>query len=209
MPFAPHSAIDRALVGADAPTSDSLPSMRRPLPPSGAPEVVAELRAARERLHEVVRLVPVGAWSTRPAPGRWTACEILEHLALTEWAVLECLREALAAPARAGARGIADDAEVLRAATDRGVRCESPERLLPVGRWLRPAALCASVDAARDAALALAEGQGAALRGCAIPHPYLGLLDGVQWLLFLAGHTRRHAAQLEELVAARRRTSAA
>ncbi|MGZ8377085.1 MAG: DinB family protein [Gemmatirosa sp.] len=168
-------------------------------------DVPLRLRASRDRLREVVRSVSSGAWTARPEDGRWTACEILEHLALAEWSVVEFVRGTLLTTPRAiGAAPRVSDAEVLRAASDRSVRLESPERLRPIGRWSRPGVVCASMDAARDAALVLAVRSSEALRARVAPHPQLGLLDGAQWLLFLAGHTDRHAAQLRVLVGARR-----
>lgn len=173
-------------------------------------DVPLRLRASRDRLHEVVRAVSGDAWTARPEDGRWTACEILEHLALAEWAVVEFARGMLlTAPRASGVHSRVADAEVLRAATDRTVRLEAPERLRPLGRWSRPGVVCGSLDAARDAALVLAVRSSDALRARVAPHPQLGLLDGAQWLLFLAGHTERHAAQLRALVGGRRGASLA
>jgi hypothetical protein len=164
-------------------------------------DVPLRLRASRDRLRDVVRGVSPEAWMARPEDGRWTACEILEHLALAEWSVVEFVRGTLlTAPRAAGPSPRIGDAEVLRVATDRSVRLESPERLRPIGRWSRPGVVCASIDAARDAALGLAIRSADALRARVAPHPQLGLLDGAQWLLFLAGHTERHVAQLRALV---------
>ena len=173
-------------------------------------DVAQRLRASRERLREVVRGVAPAAWAARPDAGRWTACEILEHLALAEWAVLEFVRGTLLTWPRAGMPTTrTPDAEVLRAAADRAVRLEAPERLQPLGRWSRPGVVCASIEAARDEAIVLAAASGDALRARFAPHPQLGMLDGAQWLLFLAGHTERHAAQLQALVTGRRGASIA
>ena len=38
-----------------------------------------------------------------------------------------------------------------------------------------------------------------ALRDRFAPHPFAGMIDGYQWILFLAAHTDRHAAQIEEI----------
>jgi hypothetical protein len=37
------------------------------------------------------------------------------------------------------------------------------------------------------------------LRGRFYPHPLVGMIDCYQWLLFLAAHTERHSAQMEEI----------
>lgn len=197
--YAASDIVDTALLSA----APELPASRGT---AGARvDVVQRLRASRARLRDVVRDVAPDAWTARPADGRWSGCEILEHLALTEWAVLEFVRGTLLAwPRHARPAVRLSDAEVLRAAADRTVRLEAPERLRPLGRWGRPGVVCASIDAARDAALALAAASGEALRARLAPHPQLGLLDGAQWLLFLAGHTARHTAQLQALVDDRR-----
>lgn len=199
MLYAASDIADTAFVSATPP----LPATRAA---SGARvDVVQRLCASRARLRAAVRGVSPDAWAVRPADGRWTACEILEHLALTEWSVVEFVRGTLLTWPRAGGpRARTPDAEVLRAAVDRTVRLEAPERLQPLGRWSRPGVMCGSIEAARDEALALAGASGEALRARFAPHPHLGLLDGAQWLLFLAGHAERHAAQLEALVAGRR-----
>ena len=204
MPFAASAIADRAVVAAPSVRSGEpdLFAARVAIAPSLQVDVPARLLRSRTRLQAAVRSVPLAAWTARAGDGRWSASEILEHLALAEWAVIEFVRGTLLTlPPRDGLARAADDTQVLRVAADRGTRLEAPERLRPIGRWSRPAALRASVDAARDAALALATGAGPALRERAAPHPQLGLLDGAQWLLFLAGHTERHTAQLDELAA--------
>jgi hypothetical protein len=35
------------------------------------------------------------------------------------------------------------------------------------------------------------------LRDWFAPHPFAGIIDGYQWILFLAAHTDRHAEQIE------------
>ena len=37
------------------------------------------------------------------------------------------------------------------------------------------------------------------LRRYGSPHPMLGMLDGVQWMILLAAHARRHAQQVREV----------
>ena len=189
-------------------TADSLrASAPPPLPaPRRAPgtraDVVARLDASREVLRAAVSALPTAAWMVTAGPGRWTAAEVLEHLALTEWAVVEFVRGTLLTwPSHDPAITLPTDAEVLRAAADRTIPLEAPERLCPAGFGGRPAALFAGIEAARDAAVSLAREHGEALRARTAPHPHFGQLDGAQWLLFLAGHTERHAAQLDELAA--------
>ncbi|MDF1504185.1 DinB family protein [Roseisolibacter sp. H3M3-2] len=174
-----------------------------------ASDVVGRLESDREVRREAVAALPGVRGAARGPAGRWSAAEVVEHLALTEWAVVEFVRGTLLTwPRHDPAIALPTDHEVLRASADRAVRLDAPERLRPVGDGARPAALCAGLEAARDTAIALAVAHGDALRTRTAPHPHFGLLDGAQWLLFLAGHAERHAVQLHEL-AARRRPAAA
>jgi hypothetical protein len=172
-------------------------------------DVVGRLEASRDALREAVAAVPAPLWAAGGPAGRWGAAEVVEHLALTEWAVVEFVRGTLLTwPRHDPAITLPTDHEVLRAATDRSLRLDAPERLRPVGQGARPAALCAGLEVARETAIALAVTHGEALRTRTAPHPHLGQLDGAQWLLFLAGHAERHAAQLRELVGLRRPAAA-
>lgn len=197
--------IARAAVGAWTPQRSAVLE-RETARATGRVDVVCALTRSRDALHEVIAHLPQQVWTATPARGRWTACQILEHLALTEWAVLEYVRGMLAQPPTDRRGPAQDDARVLAVATDRARGALAPERLQPAAVTVRPAAWCARLDATRGAVLALAPHVDA-LRGRIGPHPQLGALDGVQWLLFLAGHTTRHAQQLGELAAERRVTA--
>ena len=67
-------------------------------------DVLAELKAARARLHGLVGAVPESTWQLRPDPARWSMAECVEHLNLTAQAYLPLLRAALERGRAAGAR---------------------------------------------------------------------------------------------------------
>ena len=47
----------------------------------------------------------------------------------------------------------------------------------------------------------LAEADGLALNDVIVPHPTLGDFNVYQWVELIASHRRRHAAQIEEILA--------
>jgi hypothetical protein len=59
-------------------------------------DIVDALQRARDRLHRLVDRRPPAGWTTRPAEGRWSAAECVEHLNLTGRAYVPLVREALA-----------------------------------------------------------------------------------------------------------------
>jgi hypothetical protein len=67
-----------------------------------------------------------------------------------------------------------------------------------VGTWGSREELAAAYAASRDELLAWLRETNAPLRSHRLPHPRLGPMDGVEWLVFLATHDQRHVAQIRE-----------
>ncbi|HSG48556.1 MAG TPA: DinB family protein [Longimicrobiales bacterium] len=174
--------------------------------------VILELRAARDDLRAAWDSVPAAARHRAPVPGAWTPAEVLEHLARTLGQVVR-LAEALwagrsedlpRAPGGADAPSPASRLDAHRV-EDRSERFAAPDFALPdrgqlpeeswdqlAAGWERLVALAASVAGYDTSSLRA-------------PHPFLGVLDLEQWLLFAAKHERRHTAQLREAAEALRR----
>ncbi len=67
------------------------------MPPQLNPQlaaIVVEMETAQARVHKLAKL-PDARWKSRPAPGRWSAAECIEHLNLTSRAYIPLLRRAL------------------------------------------------------------------------------------------------------------------
>ena len=167
-------------------------------------ELLDDLDAQRAVLRDAFTAVPLSRRDTPPAPNRWSAAGIVEHLAIIEQRLAGLLSAKIAA---ARAEGLApesstdpilptiDTAKVL----DRSTRVTAPPTGRPTGlpadaAW---AALERAGAAVRDA---LVSGDGLALDTVLHPHPLFGPLSAYYWFGFLAAHEGRHAAQLREIV---------
>lgn len=166
--------------------------------------LVAALERSRDAvLSEVARLSEVQA-AFQPAPERWGAVHIVEHLALVEDAVMASLPAILKAPAVAP-RG--DGGETLRAigerSRDRETRYDAPEPVRPSGRFGSLAATLQAFTSRRARTIAYVSTTADPLRSRRAPHPVLGLeLDAYEHLSVLPAHTERHLAQIREVLAA-------
>jgi hypothetical protein len=153
----------------------------------------AAVNAAREEHHE-----------RRPAPDRWSAAEVLAHLALVEERIGGLIRGALD---KARAAGIGPETETTPVSgmmnhdriVDRSRRVansavSAPEEgvALP-DAWSRLEATRARL---RDT---LVDADGLALTDVTASHPVFGELNVYQWALFAGSHEARHAAQVREL----------
>jgi hypothetical protein len=166
-------------------------------------EVLDYLDDCDRVLDDALAAVPEPARARRPAPERWSVAEILEHVGGVEERVTRMLAQRVAA-ARTEGLGPehATDAVVptvpLDRILDRGAKLVASERSLPhLGLdWTT------ARDALRSARGSLRElvqrSDGVALSELVIEHPLFGPLDFYQWVVFVGGHQRRHAAQIRE-----------
>lgn len=169
-------------------------------------EVLAYLDTQRAALAEAVAATPVALRERRPAPDRWSIAEVLDHLAMVDGSINELL-ETQVASARdaglggereAGAAGSRFDPTLI---LDRSRRVQASERFHPRGgidAGAAQAKLAQRQQALRDMLLGW---DGLALHEVIVPHHVFGPLNIYEWVLFVAGHEGRHAAQIREIAA--------
>jgi len=164
--------------------------------------LLKNLAESRERLLAIVQRLSREQLHFRPAPGRWTVAECVEHIAMVEERVLGLIQKVLGdgpAPAKRSAME-GRDGILVEEVAGRSRRVEAPEYLVPRGRW-PDEQLWKEFEAARQRTREFASGTDADLRKHFYAHPVLGELDLYQWLLLIGAHCDRHRAQSEEVMA--------
>jgi hypothetical protein len=162
---------------------------------------------ARERSAFLAQLarVPAECRALRPAPDRWSAAEVVEHVARIDRGVAMILSlragegPSAAPESLGGAQLTAERAAVVR---DRARRLEAPERVRPTGALSPAAALEQLTEARASLAAAYLAADAAVLDGAVHPHPLLGPITVRGWFELAAHHDARHAQQLAELAEA-------
>lgn len=164
--------------------------------------ILKNLAESRERLLGTVRGLSPDQLHYRPAPGRWTVAECVEHITTVEGRVLALIQMTLsqgpAGSKRSAFEGKED--EMVRNVAGRITRFQAPDFLLPHGQW-PDEQLLKEFEAARQKTREFASSTDAELRKHFYAHPVLGELDCYQWLLLIAAHCDRHRAQSEEVMA--------
>jgi hypothetical protein len=143
----------------------------------------------------------------RPGRDAWSVAECAEHVALSEPVLRDLARDlVLSSPSRpahaASVQG--KDGAIVRAMRDRSRRAKTLPILEPTGRWPTRAELVTEFLEQRAATLAYVRGTRDPLHYHFAPLEPFGDLDGYQWLLLLASHTERHAAQMRGVPVASR-----
>lgn len=147
--------------------------------------------------------VPADRRAVRPAPDRWSAAEVVHHLAIVERALarrlVALIEQARALPPERDATPILP-ALAQERVMDRTTRFTSSEAAQP--RDTDPARVWPEYEEARRAFReVVVNGDGLALGEVSAPHPALGELSGYGWIAFAGGHAARHAAQIREIAA--------
>lgn len=141
-------------------------------------------------------------WHFREAEGRWSVADCAEHMALSEAFVFRIFQKVAASSdargeLREAARG--KDPLMFDRVPARALRVQAPEHLRPARRWPDPTEAVRQFLASRGVTIEFAKTTNLDLRNLFAEHPFLKTLDGYQWLLFLAGHSARHTAQIREV----------
>ena len=166
-------------------------------------EILECLDAELASLRAAVDAIPEERRSERPAADRWSAAEVLEHLAVVEQAMLKVCSRQFAKAREAGlpeeteTTSILDTMPVTHVA-NRERALKSPEMLVPKG--MSADAAWRELENTRSQFREFVRScDGLALGRVSFPHPAFGDLNLYQWMLFAAGHHARHAAQIREI----------
>ena len=160
--------------------------------------------AQRSALLAAASALPRERWTERPADGRWSMVELLEHLYKVEHGCARVIARGVA-DARAGDHPMETDAHSVLGTLDgtglrdRSRRLEVPERVAPAGGWSPQEALDRLSTSRRELHDAIRAGDGLALGSVYQTHPRLGEIDLYRWILFIAEHEARHVQQAAEI----------
>lgn len=155
----------------------------------------------RADLERAVATVPANLRDARPADGRWSVAQVLEHLVATERGITRLLDEFLAVSVERVEGERFDEPAFSRTLDmpfflDRSRRVRGSQ---PAGEMDADEAW-AALAASRSTLLATLErARGRKLEDQSLPHPATGApLDGYQWIAFAGLHEARHALQVLE-----------
>lgn len=160
------------------------------------------LEKTRAGVVEATKGLSDAQWTFKPAPDRWSAAEVTEHIAASEDFLMGMVNEkVMSAPPRAEPVDVkAIDDLVLQAIPDRSHKLQAPEPLIPVNRFHSGKESLEHFQASRAKTEAFLK-QTKGLREHAVESPLGKSLDGFQWVLFIAAHSDRHTKQILEVKA--------
>lgn len=165
--------------------------------PETQSEILQILESSRQEFHAAASGVSENHAKTSPGEGRWSVLQCVEHVTFVEERFLTRLEQAPRTGAAPANRE--KEAGLLAQIPDRSTKVQAPEAARPSGRFETFADALEHFHAARSRTVGFAEQHGPALYGIASEHPRFGPMNGTEMLLIMAGHARRHAAQIREI----------
>lgn len=163
---------------------------------------VAELNKTQERFMSVVGRLSEAQLNFKPSAESWSVAECVEHLAISESMLGEMLQGALKAPADPSMRDSVQitDEKLLAMISSRQQKVKTGEAFEPSGKFGSHIETVNAFLDKRGEHIEYVKSTNDDLRNHYGKLPF-GTIDGVQILLFMSGHTERHVAQMEEVMA--------
>jgi DinB superfamily len=164
-------------------------------------ELLTYLDDQRSVLKSAFESIPTEMRERPPAPDRWSAVNVIEHLSIVETRVSKILSERIE-EGRSGLLAETGNAPILptidyKRMYDRSTRVKAPETAIPTG--LGADAAWAALENAGSMLRGLVRAnEGLALSAVKHPHPRFGMLSVYEWVAFLGAHEVRHAEQIRE-----------
>jgi hypothetical protein len=168
--------------------------------PQERTEIVQNLERSREEFLAAVEGLTESQAQARPDPARWSVLDCVEHVTFVEERFLGFLEKAekLDAPRIDKEK----EAGLMARIPDRSIRVKAPEAALPAGRFTTLEQALEQFNAGRARSIQFAENRCDDLYCLASAHPRFGPMNGVEFLVIIAGHSRRHGEQIREARAA-------
>ena len=165
--------------------------------PQPATDFVVLLESSRQDFLAAFESVSDERAAAKPDPARWSALECAEHVIIVEERFLGWLETAqrtdIAQPDAGKESGLFTRIQ------DRSTRVQAPESVHPTGRYRTVEEARALFNAIRDRSIQMAREQGAGLYLLNTDqHRRFGPMNGAELMHVIAGHSRRHAAQIRE-----------
>lgn len=164
-------------------------------------DLLQHLDKTRKCLHDAFAAVPHAQHDVRPAADKWSAGEVLSHLAMIEVSVGEILqkklRRAIAAeslsPAGGSSRRWRKLADIL---LNEELKVEAPDFVVPDGTQPAAAAWQSLQESRSKLRQILLAADGMNTETIVARHVLLGVLTFEEWYGFVGYHEQRHAAQI-------------
>lgn len=163
-------------------------------------DVFEYLKETQESLDESVEGLSEEQMTFKPDAESWSVAEIVEHVVIVEGALksmLEARFQDGETPELKEEVKMTDD-QVVALITDRSGKIQTQDQFQPSGKFLEANEAVEAFNQQRETLIDWLKDSDVDMRNYVNEFPF-GKIDAYQTVLFLAGHSARHTAQIEEV----------
>jgi len=165
--------------------------------PEERSEIVQILENSRQEFNAAASGFAESQAKISPEEGRWSVLQCVEHVVVVEDVFFGRLQGAERMPAPRVDKQ--KEAELVARVPNRTTRAQAPEHVRPSDRFATLAEAIEQFNASRARTIRFAQERGDDLYSMASEHPRFGPINGIELLVIMAGHARRHAEQIREV----------
>lgn len=183
-----------AFTGFKAPVS--------PLTEQERKAAIAQLTETKEFLEKSIKGLSTEQLNFKSSPESWSVAECVEHIAISESMIFGMAEGGLKTPADASKRADVkmSDEQIFGMISDRSGKVKTSEAFVPTGKFGSYDGSVTEFLAKRDSHINYIKTTQDDLRNHYATLAF-GLIDAYQVVVFMAGHTKRHTLQIEEVKA--------
>ena len=134
----------------------------------------------------------------RPADNKWSMAELVEHIILVDASILKGIKKVGATPSKEAIVSSLLIDNIVNKVTNRSRKIDAPKYFIPKGIFTNKTAAIDGFSEHRATIEAFLNTTELPLKFIGFPHPIFGMLNGLDWFVFMAGHCERHRLQMEE-----------
>ncbi len=159
------------------------------------------LQKTKDDLLKKVKGLSAEQLSFKADANSWSVAECMEHIALAEKDLFELAQTGLKEPADPSKRNEVKttDDDIVKMVSDRSQKRQTRETLQPTGKFGSFDAALAAFKTQRDKNMHYIKTTSDDLRNHYNDLPF-GKIDTYQTILLMAAHSKRHTAQIEEII---------
>lgn len=152
-----------------------------------------ENEAIRQRILKAVEGLSDEELNEKPAQGKWSAMQILDHLQLMENVIARNISKELE-------RGSSKKAmkKPIQLTVSRAIKVKAPSYTVPTEEFITLEKMEEKMSASRKLLNEIYDNtEEESLKTKSLPHPVFGKVPLIQWFPFVGLHEKRHLKQLE------------
>ncbi len=159
--------------------------------------LATQFRKTTDELTQLIEKFDHESFNKKPAPDKWSAGEVAEHLLIFDIRLNLILEGAT----HATKRDITEQVPIFTAhVSNRENKIDAPEFLLPSAGIKSPTAIVEKIRTERRKIFKAIEERDLSLLNKTIPHRFFGEMTGYEWINLIDVHAHRHMEQLKELL---------